>query len=182
MDLSKENIYNIPEIDMTQRIHLSSMIKEQNISDQTELIRSLKHSEILYNESQKIMEILKKYECPLNENLEKAKMECAIEANFLFVYYTDIFNKFLKSEINTKIFNTFLKILKNIEDEKISQHEASIQVGSILKELYIDSAIKKGERLDELYDKESNDKSTAVERKQIDISWKKFKQISQKKI
>lgn len=178
MDLSKENIYNIPEIDMTQRMQLSSMIKQNNIEDQTDLIRTLKHSDILFEESQKIINILKNYESPLSENLEKARMECAIEANFLFVYYTDIFNKFLKSEINTKIFNTFLKILKNIEEEKITQHEASIQVGTILKELYIDSALKKSNKLDEQY--ASVDNST--ERKLMDISWKNFKQFSQNKV
>ena len=39
-------------------------------------------------------------------------------------------------------------ILQKIEKGECDQHEASVIVGTILKELYIDSALKKQEKLD----------------------------------
>ena len=42
--------------------------------------------------------------------------------------------------------NKFLNVLKQIEDGKIDQHEGSYMVGTILKEIYIDSALKKAEK------------------------------------
>ena len=64
----------------------------------------------------------------------------------------------------------FLEVLKNIEDEKVNQHEGSYQVGKILKELYIDSALKKSEKLDKKY------KSKDSENKGKNISWKEYKE------
>jgi hypothetical protein len=75
-------------------------------------------------------------------------MECAIASNWLFTYYTDIFNRILKSELDISMFHKFIDILKQIEDGTVDQHEASFRVGTILKEIYIDSALKKSEKLD----------------------------------
>ena len=49
---------------------------------------------------------------------------------------------------SANIFNKFLDVLKRIEDGELDQHEGSFMVGTLLKELYIDSAIKKSEKLD----------------------------------
>ena len=57
-----------------------------------------------------------------------------------------------------------------IEDEKINQEEGSVMVGKILKELYIDSALKRGNNLD----KENELNATKfIEPKPI--SWKQYK-------
>jgi hypothetical protein len=42
-----------------------------------------------------------------------------------------------------------VEVLKLIEDNKTDQHEASVIFGKILKEMYIDSAIRHGDNLDE---------------------------------
>lgn len=176
-----DNILPIPQFDISQRINLSNIVKENNISDQTNLIRNLKHSVILQTESKNMINILKKYTLPLTDKqeLEQARLECSIEAPMLFSCYTDIFNKFLKSEIDIKIFNTFLSVLKDIEEEKVSQHEASVVIGTILKELYIDSALKKSDKMDKLYN--TNEKSPTEPRKTLEINWKDFKQLSNSK-
>jgi hypothetical protein len=41
-----------------------------------------------------------------------------------------------------------LDILKKIEDGQLDQHEGSFMVGTILKDIYVDSALKKAEKLD----------------------------------
>jgi hypothetical protein len=96
------------------------------------------------------------------------------ECSFLFTYYTDIYNKIRKDEIDLGILNKFLNILQQIEEGHIDQHEASFFVGQILKELYVDSALRKGEKLDQ-----QNKTEQAVEKKRdsIKVSWREFKKF-----
>jgi hypothetical protein len=127
-----------------QRLQLQNMINVNNVEDQTELIRNLKHSQILRTDINTIILLKEKYK----EDEEKIYTECINECHFLFTYYTDIFNKIRKNEIDIHILNTFLDVLQNIEDGLLDQHEGSFKIGTILKELYIDSALKKAEKID----------------------------------
>ena len=63
----------------------------------------------------------------------------------------------------------FLCVLERIENGELDQHQGSFVVGTILKELYIDSALKRGEKLDKEY---ADTKIKPVEPKKI--SWKQF--------
>jgi hypothetical protein len=68
-----------------------------------------------------------------------------------------------------KILNQFLNILRRIEDGEIDQHEGSFIIGTLLKELYVDSALRKAEKLNQ-------DEPEVVEpREVVNISWKDFK-------
>ena len=155
-------------MDDKQKLHLSNMIKANNVEDQTALIRQLKHSVILRNEINNLIMLKAKY----RGDDEKIHNESVSECNFLFTYYTDIFNKVRKDEIDINILNKFLDVLKRIEDGELDQHEGSFAVGTLLKELYIDSALKKAEKLDELAEKRVEPKKPEVE-----ISWKQFKKM-----
>jgi len=143
------------------------MIKTNNVEDQTELIRNLRHSVILRNEINTMNELKAKY----RDEPDILNVECINECNFLFTYYTDIFNKVKKDEISVQILNRFLDVLKQIEDGDLDQHEGSFLVGTILKELYVDSALKKADKLDELHEKKEEPKKPVV-----NMSWKQFKQ------
>ena len=79
--------------------------------------------------------------------------EASSKCSFLFTYYTDIFNKIRKNEISLKILFNFLYVLEKIEDGKLEQHEGSFEVGKLLKELYIDSALKKADKINGEYEK-----------------------------
>jgi hypothetical protein len=156
-------------MDDNQRLQLSNMIKANNVEDQTEIIRNLKHSQILRNEVNNMILIKAKY----RGDDQQIYTECINECNFLFTYYTDIFNKIRKDEIDINILNKFLDILKRIEDGEIDQHEGSFAVGTLLKELYIDSALKKSEKLDALADKKIEPKKAEVK-----MCWKQFKNMN----
>jgi len=41
-----------------------------------------------------------------------------------------------------------IRVLREIEDGKLDQHEGSFKVGTILKRIYVDSALKRSENLD----------------------------------
>lgn len=153
-----------------QRLQLQNMIKENNVEDQTELIRNLKHSIILRNEINNMVNIKTKYK----DDYNKISEECINECNFLFTYYTDLFNKIKKDEIDINILFKFIDVLKQIEEGELNQHEGSFLVGTILKELYIDSALKKSEKLDEQYGTAKEEPKKA----NVNISWKQFKLIN----
>jgi hypothetical protein len=104
---------------------------------------------------------------------EKIYSECVNESNFLFTYYTDIFNKVRKDEIDINILNKFLDVLRQIEDGELDQHDGSFMIGTLLKELYVDSALKKAEKLDA-----NSEKTPEPKRAEMEISWKQFKQSS----
>ena len=149
------------------KLLLQELIKTNNVEDQTQSIRNLKHSELIRADIETLLEIMKTTNDPSEIHIE-AMMSC----NFIFTYYTDIYNKVRKSEIDLSIFYRFLNVLERIEKGEVDQHEGSFEVGTLLKELYVDSALKKAEKLDEEYKEEK----VVVEKK--DISWKKYKHIT----
>ena len=153
-------------MDDKQRLQLQEMIKTNNVEDQTDIIRELKHSGIL-RENIKVMRMIKSQ---LTDKTEIHK-ECMTTCFFLFQYYTDIYNKIMQDEINYDLMEQFLNVLERIENGELDQHEGSFIVGTILKEMYIDSALKRGEKLD----KENFDtKPVPVKGKNISFTqWKR---------
>jgi hypothetical protein len=155
-------------MDDNARLQLQDMIKANNVEDQTGLIRDLKHSYLLRTDINMLLLLKDKYEDNQDLIINDAMSECT----FLFTYYTDIFNKIRKNEIDLKIMFKFLDVLKLIEDGLLDQHEGSFAVGKLLKELYVDSALRKADKINE-----EHDKNKSIERivQPINISWKQYK-------
>ena len=150
-----------------QRLQLQNMIKANNTEDYTDTIRELNHSEIIRNDVKNLLFLKKKY----NNDEATVHVEAVSECNFLFTYYTDIYNKLRKDELDVEILFRFLDVLKQIENAELDQHEGSFIVGTILKELYIDSELKKANKL--------NNDQNIVEPKKVekDISWSDYKKM-----
>ena len=81
-------------------------------------------------------------------------------------------NKVLKNEINLDILNKFLDALELIENGEVDQHEASVKVGTFLKELYVDSALRKTEKMDAENSNNDDEKNDIME-----ISWSEYKRV-----
>jgi hypothetical protein len=158
-------------MDPRQKLQLQEMIKANDTTDQTELIRDLKHSHLLKDDISKMMLNKGKY---VTEGYDKTREVCMNDCSFLFTYYTDIFNKVLKDEIDIGILGKFLDVLARIEEGELNQHEGSFLVGTLLKELYIDSALRKSDKLDKQYVDENGEEVPEV--KPIEISWSQYKQ------
>ena len=156
-------------MDDNARLQLQKMIKANNVEDQTDLIRELKHSHLLQNDINNLIMLKAKYRNNQDKICEEAMNECS----FLFTYYTDIYNKIRKDEIDLKILNQFLNVLRRIEDGEIDQHEGAFIVGTLLKELYVDSALRKAAKLNN-----SNEEETVVQREVVNISWKEYKKMT----
>ena len=166
----KNSILNNNIMDDNQRLHLQKMIAVNNVEDQTGLIRELKHSHILRDNVNNLVMLKAKY----FDEPEALHLEAMAECNFLFTYYTDLYNKIRKDEIDLKILFQFIDVLRKIEDGEMDQHEGSFEVGLLLKKIYVDSALRKAEKL--------NAVTGVVEPEykgpQVDISWKQYKMMN----
>ena len=78
-----------------------------------------------------------------------------------------------KSEVDLNLLGQFLSILKDIEDGKLDESDGSYKVGSILKKIYIDSAIQKNENMEKQKNKKKQKKPDFAKEKKI--SWSEFK-------
>ena len=154
-------------MDENQRLHLQKMIAANNVEDQTGLIRELKHSHVLLENVNNLIMLKAKW----LDDSESLNLEAMAECNFLFTYYTDLYNKIRKDEIDLKILFKFIDVLKKIEDGHINEHEGSFEVGTLLKQIYIDSALRKAEELNT----ETGTLEPEYKGPQVEISWKEFK-------
>lgn len=161
-------------MDNLERLNLKKLIDNSQCENNTEYIKQLKHSSLIREDVFKIQK-LKKEKSKLEKNdPEEFAQLCKKECFFLFTNYTDVFNKLMKNELDFIIMNKMLDVLQKIENGKVDQHEGSAMFGQILKELYIDSALKRGENIDK--------SMPPVEEKIFEegkkISWKDFKNLN----
>lgn len=152
-----------------ERLQLDKLIREHNVQDNTERIRLLRHSARIRADLGQMLRILHDHKGNDDLIFEKAVSECS----FLYENYTSIFNKLRKREIQLTTFMQFIKVLEDIEEGRINQHEGSYRVGQLLKELYVDSALQRAEKLDALHGKEAPKTPTHT------ISYAAFKQQQQ---
>jgi len=143
-------------------LKLNDMIREGDCVDNTETIRQLKHSAIITKNVNTLLHIKKKYGKVDFKTLDN---ECIKECRFLFVNYTSIYNKLLRDEIDLPVFYKFLYYLKKIEDNELTFYQASYEIGTLLKNMYVDPIIEEKEK--------NNEKGRPVK----PITWNEFKNM-----
>jgi hypothetical protein len=160
-------------MDDNTRLNLQKMVKEYGTEETTDKIRNLKHSKSIQQDVQTLLNIKQKY-----TRMDKATVKTMAQNQCMFLWknYTNIFNKLFEGYLDLAILNKFISLLKKIEDGVFDQHEASVMVGQVLKEIYIDSALKE----DQIKEKKRNknkkqDKSKSKIKK---ISWRDFKKMN----
>jgi len=159
---------NFEKLDLKQFLDNNS-----NYVDNTEHIRTLKHSTSI-RDAVRTIENLKVSQSVLKESDNEAFVElCKSECRFLYDAYTDLFHKLVKDELDLTIMTKLLTVLKLIEDGKVDQNDGSVMVGKILKELYVDSAMKRADALDKEHDAEKQKPNNGKP-----ISWKEYKKYS----
>uniref|UniRef100_A0A6C0L1U1 Uncharacterized protein n=1 Tax=viral metagenome TaxID=1070528 RepID=A0A6C0L1U1_9ZZZZ len=125
-------------MDSEQEKVLNRLIKENDVQDNTETIKSLKHSSKIRNDVAIIQNIKRQLKTKDFQTLDK---EAIHKSSFLYTSYPNIYNKLLKDEIDIKVLYTFLDELAKIENGSQNQHEASYNIGMLLKSLYVDKKI-----------------------------------------
>ena len=158
-----------------QKLDLQNMIKANDTEDITEHIRARKQSNLIRNDIKQLLFLKNKYSRLAKSNPNEFDNICVKQCQFLFNNYTDIYNKIKSDILNLTIMDKFLNILKKIEDGELNQHEGSYLVGTHLKELYIDSAMRNEEK------NKSNERKKKVTKKptfiEKNISYKDFKKM-----
>ena len=148
-------------------LKLNDMIQEGDCVDNTDMIRQLKHSPLITQNLNTILHIKKKYNLNKNRDTNDFKSldeECLKECRFLFDNYTSIYNKLLRDQIDLQVFYKFLFYLKKIEDGELTFYQASYEIGTLLKNMYVDPIIQEKDR--------------EKERPAKPITWNEFKNMS----
>lgn len=154
------------------KLQLQEMIKTNDVEDKTDLIRATKHSKLIREQVKLLEQLKQEYSELYKNNFQQFDTLTVEKCSFLFQNYTDIYNKVLKNEINLDILNKFLDALELIENGEVDQHEASVKVGTYLKELYVDSALRKTEKMD-AENSNNDDKKNDI----MEISWSEYKRV-----
>lgn len=131
-----------------ERLNLDKMVKASSAEDNTEKIRELKHSSLIESDVQELLNLKSKYKRLSQSNPSQFDTMCESKCSFLFSNYTQIYNKVKKDNINLNLLAHFIVTLRKVENSEINQHEASVMIGKVLKEMYVDSALKEGAKLD----------------------------------
>jgi len=191
------NILNTMNMNLSisnqERIDLKRLLDTNDCENNTEHIRKVKHSLKIQKDVMDLV-TLKKSRGKISETdqtrpatmsptelvvkeafspscQEQLELEAREITPFLYENYADIFKKILRDEIDFQILAKLLYVLQAIEEEKVDQHEGSVLVGRVLKEMYLDSAVKHGENLDKKYQDEQ-----PVKIPEKLISWKQYKE------
>ena len=166
-----------------EKIDLKRLLEQNECEDNTDNIRKQKHSLKIKKDIDNFVRLKMEYFSNLPKDLttinaeQSAKIQKTFEetaenkCKFLFETYPDIFRKMMKNELDISIFVKLTEVLKLIEDNKTGQHEGSVLVGRILKEMYLDSAIRRADNADIRIDEEEPEPKVLGK----SISWKEYK-------
>ena len=133
-----------------ESLKLSQMLRQSGdvcgggggAEDNTAQIRRLQHSGQIRESVTRFLAFQKEIGgMPVDEMMEAAKGPCF----FLYQHYTDLYFKLVKGELDVSILHRMLDVLALIENEEVDQHEGSVLVGKILKEMYVDSARRRAD-------------------------------------
>ena len=158
-----------------EKLNLKKMLAQnQDYVDHTEDIRKLKHSGLLLDGMRDIEKLKRANQEIRQLNPDQFTEMCKLAAPLLYNLYTDIFHKLVKDELNLVIMVKLIRILELIEQERLDQNEGSVMVGKILKELYVDSAVRLGDKLDKQHQDENPTPEPKPEPR--NISWGTWKE------
>lgn len=163
-------------MDNKSRLQLDKLIKEYDTEETTDKIRQLKHSKLIRDDITVMQQLKSTHSRTRKSTPDLFKNMCVNQCSFLYNNYTNIFNKLLKDEIDLSIMHKFLQVLYNIEEGVLDQHEGSYKIGMILKELYIDSALKNQNKTQENEKRrEKKINKNSIPKKESTLKWKEYK-------
>jgi hypothetical protein len=157
-------------MNQSESLNIQKLIESKDYENNTDKIRTLKHSTQIRDSLQTMANLKSTFSKMREQEPEKFSQLCISKCGFLYNNYTNIYHKVYKDEVNLKLMDKFINVLEEIEQGSLDQHEGSVKVGSILKEIYIDSALKETENLDKKYESEKTDFVQPV-----NMSWSEFK-------
>ena len=144
-------------ISENDKIQLKKMVEANNASDHTNKIRENKHSGEI---RRCVLYICEKKRLGLSKSMLEAAVE--LECRFLIIHYFEIYNMILKVDDITVLIR-LIDVLEKIESGECDQHEGSVFVGQLLKEIYIDGVLRETKQPE------------VAHVKPLNITWSSFK-------
>ena len=126
-------------IKLSNHLDSTNQTRESDFVDNTDLIRNTQHSELIKNDVNRLLKLKQEYN-NIN-NLDIYKKMAQIECSFLFKNSNGIFHRLVNDKLELNIMLLLIKTLRKIENGIIDQNEGSVEVGKILKQIYIDKVI-----------------------------------------
>lgn len=157
----------------SEQFELQKLLGKSDAEDYTDLIRQEKHSDLLLNDVRTLVQLKKSEQVLRETDMEAYKAQCQTKAHFMYTRFTSLFNKIVDDEINLVILLKMINVLKMIEHGDVNQHEGSVIVGKYLKELYVDSALRRGEKLDAEHELEKTPMNSGT----TQLSWREYKKM-----
>lgn len=154
-----------------EKLQLQKLIAANDSVDTTEQIRKVKHSLKIKDDIERLYRLKLEYYQLLRDDKNKFNDIGMNKCSFLYTNYTDIYHKMVNGNLNMKIFEQFLNVLHDIENGDIDQHEGSYKIGTLLKNIYIDSALSESSKRDDNTPSRNAGKSN--------MNWREFKLRSQ---
>ena len=96
-------------MDLESRLNLERMIKEYQPVETTDKIRTLKHSQKIQQDVERMLKLQKDYKRLDFNTLEKMIQK---QCNFLYTNYFNLFNRLLKKELDLSILWKLILYLK----------------------------------------------------------------------
>lgn len=144
-------------MDESQKEKLTEMIDEFKTIDSTTEIRNSPKSTKILKEVNVLRQLMNSNAC---------KDVCTQRCPLLSSKYTHIFEGIVNKTINFSVLHSILSTLKQIENGELNQHEASFQVGTLLKETYVNEKLN------------ISNESLQEEKK---LSWRQYKEQTNQK-
>ena len=88
-----------------EKLNLQKMITENDVEDNTEVIRTYKHSDKIRKDVDTLIELIKN-----NKNDLDFDTQCENKCFFIFFNYTDIYNKVKKNLLDIPTLYQFLEL------------------------------------------------------------------------
>lgn len=129
-------------MDNISRKKLDEILKDNDdVVDNTSFIREQKYSEKIKLDVEKLLIFRNKNETLFKSDFKKYEELLKVECFFLSTNYPEIFEKLKNGSMDIGLMFKMIDIYREIEDGKLDQHEASFKIGSILKQIYVDTAL-----------------------------------------
>jgi len=140
--------------------------------DNTEYIRKHKISSSIRKDVERMKEL--KSQASIAQQNEESFVElCRQECTYLFMQQPGIFYRLFKNELDLTLLQKVVDTLQQIEDGHITQHDASVNIGQLVADLYTDSALKSAANLDAKNQLESKPE---MKKPSYSISWQEYKE------
>ena len=139
--------------------------------DNTEYIRKHKISASIRKDVARMQEL--KSQTSLSKQNEESFVElCRQECTYLFMQQPGIFYRLFKNELDLTLLQKVIDTLQQIEDGHINQHDASVNIGQLVADLYTDSALKSAANLDA---KNQSEPKPEQKKPAYSMSWQEYK-------